>query len=631
MGAQQPYLYTSNTRDSRLPEKEFDPKAITRASWEPVPKKPKQNGPLVSFNRHPDAHEVLPGRTYANFRPMSDRAKWWIKWTRYFQLAFRAIELLAAAGLLALMILIDKVQPLTAWILRIAPGIIILCNAYAILHLAKPARARPPASSAAYQLFAGITDLAIVSIYAFGGISVAKESEKWDTLLVDKSYIPWFIKGEYYGLIGAGGLHLISLGISLYLGLAFKRIANMPPDMNPLESNLTSRAKHKRSKSSIASDYTSVSQSTKRLSTPLEDYRRSGAPYETLSRPPSIPFMHTRSGSQDSMSSSKRDSRVDLPSRQYQVVPSNSPRHSQHSLADEKRMSTPKLAQRGSYMEVPLHEAGSPARPASRPSSVAITAASQPTNSSPTRIAKFTEKWYASDSLVTRTQQRNRAMDASERSVAERAKAYEALSQPYGDDDSGDEHMRPGDASEYSDDKNDGPIGNMHPNPLRYNPVISTPPRSSASNTPRQKTPFRPHDSAPVLGEVSSNARRVSGSQDIADANSAPTPGRRGTIIGNWGRNKGLRNSSIQHDDQFYSKPYGDLKSATPPIMVGENANLTASPRSGNGRQVSSGNDYDLGSGSNKGYRRNVSGKAAEEGMAGPGTSRFSRYGPLDE
>lgn len=54
MGVQQPYMYDSGRRDSNIPEKEFDPKAVTRASWEVKPKKPKKKGPLVSFNRHPE-------------------------------------------------------------------------------------------------------------------------------------------------------------------------------------------------------------------------------------------------------------------------------------------------------------------------------------------------------------------------------------------------------------------------------------------------------------------------------------------------------------------------------------------------------------------------------------------------
>ncbi|KAI8629038.1 hypothetical protein F5Y19DRAFT_87450 [Xylariaceae sp. FL1651] len=632
MGVQQPYMYDSGRRDSRLPEKEFDPKAVTRASWEVKPKKPKQKGPLVSFNRHPDAHEVPSGRTYS-FRPVSDAAKWWIKWTRYAQLVLRALELIAGAGLLTLMILISKVAPLTAWVLRIAPGVIVLCSAYAILHLARPARARPPASSAAYQLFAGITDLAILPLYAFGAISVVNQGENWGTILENETLAPIFVASEYYALISAAGLHLVSLGISLYLGLMFRRIANMPPDMNPLESNLTSRTKHKRNKSSVASGYTSMSESTKRLSTPLEQHRRSGAPYQDLSRPPSIPFMHTRTSSQDSSTSSKRDSRIDLPSRQYQITPGNSPRDSAVSLADRKRMSNPKLAQRGSYMEIPLHETGSPS--SSRPSSGAVNP--QPVHVSPTRVGKFTEAWYASESLINRTQQRQRAMNAAERTVTERARAYEALNQRYDGEEESDSDrengMRPDDVSDLEDD---GPINidaAMHPNPLRLNPLPPTPPRGTGGNVPRQKTPFRPRDSQPVLAEMSMNARRsVSGSQDIADAKATPPasasgPVRKSTILGTWGRGKKNRVSSIQGDDDFYAKPYGELKSATPPIMYGLGGKEVKGLE---GRQVSSGNDYDLGSGGNLGYRRNVSGRAAEEGMAGP-TTRYSRYSVLNE
>ncbi|KAI1180715.1 hypothetical protein F4777DRAFT_259549 [Nemania sp. FL0916] len=666
MGAQQPYMYDSVYRDSRLPEKEFDPKAVTRASWEVKPKKPKKKGPLVSFGRHPDAHAIIPGRTY-NFRPMSDATKAWIRWTRYLQLVLRAFELIAGAGLLTLMILISNVPSLTAWILRIAPGVIIICSAYAILHLARPARARPPGSSAAYQVFASITDLAILPFYAFGAITTLKASSSWETILADKALLPAFIESEYYALLTAIGLHGVSLGISIYLALMFRRIANMPPDMNPLESNLTSRSRkqHKRNKSSVASTV-SLTESQKRLSTPLEEHRRSGAPYEELSRPPSIPFMHTRSnGSRDSFASSKRDSRVDLPSRQYQITPGNSPRNS--VVEQQKRKSNPRPAQRGSYVEVPLHQTGdspvSASRPKSTPNPQAMNASA---NASPTRVARFTEAWYASESLINRTQQRKRVMDAQERTTpttttntaSERAKAYEALNQRYADDDSDSDRensaMRPEeDVSDLEDEDEDadGPINvmaNMHPNPLRLNPHPYTP--------PRQKTPFRPRSYAdsppaladhPALAEMSPNRRSVSGSQDIADTatipNSGSAPTRRLTVLTAWGRVKGgtgngNRASSIQADEAFYSKPYGELRSATPPIMYGSDKKELR-PVGGKEvvaqRQVSSGNDYDLGNGglsAGLGYRRKVSGRAAEEGLAGPGAMRGgSRYDVLDE
>lgn len=54
MGVQQPYLYSAQRNESRFPETVFDPKAVTRASWEPKPRRPKQEGPLVNFNQHPE-------------------------------------------------------------------------------------------------------------------------------------------------------------------------------------------------------------------------------------------------------------------------------------------------------------------------------------------------------------------------------------------------------------------------------------------------------------------------------------------------------------------------------------------------------------------------------------------------
>ncbi|KAI0387597.1 hypothetical protein F5Y04DRAFT_267700 [Hypomontagnella monticulosa] len=653
MGVQQPYMYDSDRRDSRLPEKPFDPKAVTRASWEPKPKKPKQNGPLISFNRHPDAHQVPTGRT-SQFRPMSSTSKWWIKCMRYVQLFFRILEMVAAGGLLTLMILITNVDPLTSWVMRITPGVVALSCVYAIWHFIRPANSRPPASSAAYQLFAGIMDLAVVPLYVFGILAVMNQGAQWELIITAMPQLTdALVLSEYYLLLSAGGMHVVSLGISIYLGLMFRRIANMPPDMNPLESHLTSRVKqHKRNKSSVATSYTSLSDESKRLSTPLENYRNSGAPYEDLSRPPSIPFMHTRTGSRDSFASSKRDSRSDLPSRQYQITPGNSPRNSvAGSLADLKRLSTPRLAQRASYTEVPLHETGVPSPSSSRPSSVVMPHPQQgPINASPKRIAKFTEAWYASESLINRTQERQRAMNAAERSRQSQPQErnYEALSQRYGFDDSDDDSdrensgfmMRP---DEYDEDGEDGDIQSspiniedrMHPNPLRLHPVPlhtvpepETPTKEAIAG--RQKTPFRPaaqrDSTASALSEMSGNARSVSGSKDIVDEKraSAPQPAtasfwRRSTI----GRNAGARNrnSSIQPDGDFYSKPYGELKPATPPIMVS-----TANAKT---RQVSSGNDYgDLGSGAGGAWRRNVSGKIAEEGLAG---HRYSRYSILNE
>ncbi len=88
--------------------------------------------------------------------------------------------------------------------------------------------------------------------------------------------------------------------------------------------------------------------------------------YDDLSRPSSIPFMHTRHGSNVSLSD--RDSRINLPSRRYQIEPGTSSRSSVAST-DLKRQSVPvppkpPLHGRGSYTEIPLGETET--RPAGR-------------------------------------------------------------------------------------------------------------------------------------------------------------------------------------------------------------------------------------------------------------------------
>lgn len=54
-GSNQPYMYEPVLKDDeRFPVPVFDPKAVTRASYEKKKPKPKPNGPLVSINRHPE-------------------------------------------------------------------------------------------------------------------------------------------------------------------------------------------------------------------------------------------------------------------------------------------------------------------------------------------------------------------------------------------------------------------------------------------------------------------------------------------------------------------------------------------------------------------------------------------------
>ncbi|KAL2137407.1 hypothetical protein VTI74DRAFT_28 [Chaetomium olivicolor] len=590
MGAQQPFMYEAIKRnDDRFPTSTFDPKAVTRASYEKKKPKPKPNGPLVSINRHPDAHMVPSGRS--KFRPMGRKTKGWIKGMRVVQLCLRILEAVGAVGLVVVMSLIG----LMGWVMGATLGVVILHCLYSIFHHARPAGSRAPGTSAAYQIFSAVSDLCILPLYAYGTITTKNTTEAGkDDKFANVTVARYMVPSVYYGLIAAGGLHLLSMIISLWLAIMFRRISSMPPDMNPLEANLTSRV-HKRNKSSVAT-----------TSTYTDSEKRDSRLYDDASRPPSIPFMHTRQNSETSFTS--RDSRVNLPSRQYQIAAGN---RSSATTQDLKRMSAPPSATRASYTEIPLGETGaSPARPISmysgpdgRPSSGSSRAepASPGQNALP-RAPKFTETWYASDSLISRTQKRTRAMNSN--TAAAQNQRYESLRQNLDASDDSDAENGAENIFDYYNYRaagaNTSPSSPPHPNPLRSNPTAApSSPTTSSSPSPtksrRPRTPFS-RLRASVLSEVSLNGRRVSGSQDITDSALKPGAG--------WEPRNRL--SSIQPESDFYSKPYGELKPGTPPVMVGSN------------RQVSSGNDYDLGVlGAGKMGRRHVSGREAEEGRAG--------------
>ncbi|CAK7211518.1 hypothetical protein SBRCBS47491_001152 [Sporothrix bragantina] len=702
MGAQQPFLYEAQRSSASFPEKTFDPKAVTRASWEPKPVKPKQEGPLVQLNRHPDAHEVIGGQRKP-FKTMSSTTKAWIKAIRVVQLLARFLQFVGATGILVLVILITGVPSLTTWVLRITAGFVIVHTAYAIYHLSKPAGYRTPASSGAYQVFAAFSDLCILPLYAYGAMAAHNNSQDWTTLLTNKDLVPYLITAFYYTILGSGSLHGFTLVVSFWLAVKFRQIAQMPPDMNPLEDRYTSRAKkrqekdlkemqkqkqqHSRNKSSIATADT------------FESLYSLDNDKGLLSRPPSVPFLHTRTGSQTSIQS--RDPRLTLPSQNSPASPARS------SLASLKRssvISTP-TSGRGAYAEVPLNDGGYANSPSSRLSYHSGRPSSRPNSGTPSanspaglgindsanggRPGKFTETWNTTDSMVNRTQQRNQALNTMVLNASGKRKNYEVVSQAFdfreSDDDASDTetvHRHPGaihddENSRYDDYDYDHDDNANHSNAHNSNPLQRTktpfhrPGQSRDNNTMKK----RPTSVAPsmtssvysnstyngngnVLGEVPINDRRVSGGYtiDITEAGSNGTPSKnngRGLTKGNlspqssqqqsggnvsrtptkrWTWAPKNRQSSVQNEDDFYSKPYGQLKSATPPIMVGKE--LSGSP-SGT-RQVSSGNDYDLGSdrylyyGDNNGGasntfgRRNVSGKIAEEGRA------YSRYSTLN-
>ncbi|KAH7384886.1 hypothetical protein BKA64DRAFT_748368 [Cadophora sp. MPI-SDFR-AT-0126] len=580
-GVQPPFLYDPiKTEGPRSPYREFDPKAVTRASYTPKPPRPKHEGPLVNFNQHPDSYLILPyGSSTAT--PMNPSVKKWIKWMRIIQLVLRCFELIAALGLLVLMILIKGVDASTGWVMRIVPGIAILHTIYGIYHLGRKPSGRTPASSASYMLFASFFDVSIAPFYAFSALVAMTRQAGWKTILSDPTLISVFSKCVFYLAAVGGGLHLISLGISVYLAVTFRKITKLPPDMNPLEDNLTTR--HKRNKSSVSTAISS-NYSEKRISLPLESNRASGAAYEDLSRPPTIPFFHTRTQSTTSFSTYKstpppsRDSRIDLPSRQYQAIPSNRSSLTTDQLKRNSGSSFPNQNQ-NQYTPPP-----SPPKRAPYTYEIPQSDTSSLRTTTTRNVGAVNEPWFANDSIGK----------ARTRSSPAKKAQYQPLPQRH----DSEEDVSIDVATDYSSSYD-------HPNPLEANPP-----------TPRHLTTFniRENTNSP-LSEISSNGNghrytrsRVdrgsgggvsmgmgNGSGDIADITSPELE-----------RAKERERDLVQKDIAFKAKQYGELKPGTPPIMIG-----------GSNRQVSSGNDFGNKGGFRILDRRDVSGKIAEEGRGG--------------
>lgn len=146
-----------------------------------------------------------------------------------------------------------------------------------------------------------------------------------------------------------GGLHLLSLFVDMYLLIIFRKICKLPPDMNPLEDNLTSRrkTKHKHKNSSMSAIQPLVGNNEKRFSAQSTVGGDRMSQFDPLLGKdiPSpdknqVAFMHTRNNSEMTYSphtpQSARQSRGDLNHRNDLLRRSETPDN--ESLAQRKSM-----------------------------------------------------------------------------------------------------------------------------------------------------------------------------------------------------------------------------------------------------------------------------------------------------
>ncbi|KIW02263.1 uncharacterized protein PV09_06413 [Verruconis gallopava] len=246
MGGRQPYMYQPVTHAP------FNPKAYSQSLANPSPPRPKPDGPLIQFNRHPDSYNNLPYGKHVNAKLMSPGSKKRILVARKIQLGWRTLQWFAALAVLACVVIIKGAPDTQGWILRLPPALDLAVSTYAVWHLCRAPTHHPPASAASYHAFSLVMDIGLIPFYAFTSILLKNQFEtpadtegRWRTMLNTTQATNTVFQVTWLTAIVAAGLHAVSLFISAYLIVMFRKIANLPPDMNPLEDNLTSRSKSK--------------------------------------------------------------------------------------------------------------------------------------------------------------------------------------------------------------------------------------------------------------------------------------------------------------------------------------------------------------------------------------------------
>lgn len=215
-----------------------------------------------------------------------------------------------------------------------------------------------------------------------------------------------------------GGLHVASLFLDMYLVIVFRKISKLPPDMNPLEDNLTSRrkSKHKHKNSSISAVTPLNSSNEKRFSaqSTVAGERHSQAdPLLSKDIPcpdkTQVAFLHTRTDSATTYSphtpnsarhSKERFSMYSQPATARQSRRSLNHRDDLHRLDDEDDGQT--LAQRKSF----LAQQANIKRHSRNESSVTLSSAKQEFYTPPT-TAKSDKQEAAGDLALQRNSREN--------------------------------------------------------------------------------------------------------------------------------------------------------------------------------------------------------------------------------
>lgn len=147
------------------------------------------------------------------------------------------------------------------------------------------------------MVFSATLDFGLIPFYVFTAFIAYKEytanSYHWATMFSNSELTQPIAKTAFILSLVNGGFHAICFAISVSLAIIFHHISQLPPDLNPLEDNLTARP-HKRTRSELAEKHMSQS-SVDTAEAPL------------ISSPRTVPFMHTRAKSSEGGSSNYSD------------------------------------------------------------------------------------------------------------------------------------------------------------------------------------------------------------------------------------------------------------------------------------------------------------------------------------
>jgi hypothetical protein len=184
---------------------------------------------------------------------------------------------------------------------------------YAIYHLIRNPKARPAGSSASYHFFALVTDAGFIPFYVFTILLARRNSDmeagtvgRWRTMFPTVEDTDKVLMTTWLTATATAGLHLLSACLDMYLATIFRKISKLPPDMNPLEDNLTSRrkTKHKHKNSSISAITPLTSDQEKRFSDQSTIAGDRNSQYQDIPSPTKnqVAFMHTRTDSENTYS-----------------------------------------------------------------------------------------------------------------------------------------------------------------------------------------------------------------------------------------------------------------------------------------------------------------------------------------